>query len=88
MVIETNILNQLNFENFEDKFDIIFMDPPYKEKKLAHILNKITESKVLNNSGIIIIHRHKKERDEFPEKFNIIEEKTYGISRVIFGNFF
>ena len=41
-----------------------------------------------NNDGIIIIHRHKKEKDEFPEKFNIIEEKTYGISRVIFGNFF
>ena len=88
MVIENYIINNLIFKKFENKFDIIFMDPPYKEKKLAHILNKITESKVLNNSGIIIIHRHKKERDEFPEKFNIIEEKTYGISRVIFGNFF
>ena len=87
-VIEKDIINNLIFKKFENKFDIIFMDPPYKEKKLAHILNKITESKVLNNSGIIIIHRHKKERDEFPEKFNIIEEKTYGISRVIFGNFF
>ena len=88
LIIESNIISDLSFHTFENKFDIIFMDPPYKEKKLAHILNKITESKVLNNSGIIIIHRHKKERDEFPEKFNIIEEKTYGISRVIFGNFF
>ena len=87
-VIENDIINNLIFRKFENKFDIIFMDPPYKEKKLAHILNKITESEVLNNDGIIIIHRHKKEKDEFPEKFNIIEEKTYGISRVIFGNFF
>ena len=87
MVIENDIINNLIFRKFENKFDIIFMDPPYKEKKLAHILNKITESKVLNNSGIIIIHRHKKERDEFPEKFNIIEEKTYGISRVLFGGY-
>ena len=88
MVIENDIFNDLIFKKFENKFDIIFMDPPYKEKKLAHILNKIADSEVLNNDGIIIIHRHKKEKDEFPEKFNIIEEKTYGISRVIFGNFF
>jgi 16S rRNA (guanine966-N2)-methyltransferase len=88
MLIENDIFNDLIFKKFENKFDIIFMDPPYKEKKLAHILNKIADSEVLNNDGIIIIHRHKKEKDEFPEKFNIIEEKTYGISRVIFGNFF
>ena len=88
IVMENDIINNFIFKKFENKFDIIFMDPPYREKKLAHILNKINESKVLNNDGIIIIHRHKKEKDEFPEKFNIIEEKTYGISRVIFGNFF
>ena len=88
MVMENDIINNFIFKKFENKFDIIFMDPPYREKKLAQILNKINESKVLNNDGIIIIHRHKKEKDEFPEKFNIIEEKTYGISRVIFGNFF
>lgn len=87
MVMENDIINNFIFKKFENKFDIIFMDPPYREKKLAHILNKINESKVLNNDGIIIIHRHKKEKDEFPEKFYIIEEKTYGISRVIFGNF-
>tara|TARA_Y100000389_G_scaffold177580_1_gene189962 strand:+ start:7156 stop:7719 length:564 start_codon:yes stop_codon:yes gene_type:complete len=87
-VMENDIINNFIFKKFENKFDIIFMDPPYREKKLAHILNKINESKVLYNDGIIIIHRHKKEKDEFPEKFNIIEEKTYGISRVIFGNFF
>ena len=64
------------------------MDPPYKENKISSILNNIIEFKVLNINGIVIIHRHKKEKDQFPEKFNIIEEKTYGISNVIFGNFF
>ena len=43
---------------------------------------------MLNNSGIIIIHRHKKEQDELPERFKVIEEKTYGISKIIFGNYF
>ncbi len=87
-VIENNIVNKLNFKIFEKKFDIIFLDPPYKEEKISSILNDIIESDILSNDGIIIIHRHKKKEDKFPKRFNIIEEKTYGISKVIFGNYF
>jgi len=86
-VLEKNIINNLNFESIKKKFEIIFLDPPYKEKKLPYILDNIIKSNILNNEGIIIIHRHKKERDIFPEKFEVIEEKTYGISRVIFGKY-
>jgi len=87
-IIEKNIIENLNFDNFEKGFDIIFMDPPYKEKGLSFILNNIIESNILNSDGIIIIHRHKKAADKFPEKFKVIEEKTYGISKVIFGSYF
>ena len=62
------------------------MDPPYKEKKLAVLLNTIIQLKLLKNNGIIIIHRHKKEEDIFPNKFNIIIKKNYGVSKIIFGN--
>ena len=31
-IIEKDILNDLNFENFESNFDIIFLDPPFNEK--------------------------------------------------------
>ena len=88
LINESNIMNNLNYSIFEKKFDIIFLDPPYKEKGLSALLNSIFESIVLNDDGVIIIHRHKKEKDIFPTKFKIIEEKTYGISRVIFGSFF
>ena len=43
------------------------------------------KSNILNDFGLIIVHRHKKEDDEFPENFKIIEKKIYGISQVIFG---
>ena len=85
LVFEKNILSQLNFKNFDNKFDIIFMDPPYKEKGLTKIIIDIIDAKILKDNGIVIIHRHKKEEDEFPKGFEIIEEKTYGISRVLFG---
>ena len=87
-IIEKDIIDNFNFKNFQKKFDIIFMDPPYKEKSLSSTLDNIIESNILNKNGIIIIHRHKKEEDKFSEKFNIIEKKIYGISKVIFGNYF
>jgi 16S rRNA (guanine966-N2)-methyltransferase len=85
LIVEKNILNQLNFKNFDGKFDIIFMDPPYKEKGLNKLIIDIIEAKIIKENGIIIIHRHKKEEEKFPKEFQIIEEKTYGISRVLFG---
>tara|TARA_B110000881_G_C18483113_1_gene467641 strand:- start:415 stop:978 length:564 start_codon:yes stop_codon:yes gene_type:complete len=88
IIIEDNISDTFNFSNLKKKFDIIFMDPPYKEKKLHSVLDNIIRSDILNDNGIIIIHRHKKESDEFPEKFNILEQKLYGISKVIFGSYF
>ena len=86
-VIEKNIFNQLDFKNLKNKFDIIFIDPPYKEKKLALLLDKIILSDIMKNEGIMIIHRHKKEEDKFPEKFKIIEEKIYGLAKIIFGRY-
>ena len=84
-ILEKDILNDLNFISLNQKFDLIFLDPPYKDKNLLIILNKIIESKILSNNGIIIIHRHKKELDEFPKNLKIIEEKKYGISKIIFA---
>ena len=87
IVIEKDILKTLDYKNFKEKFDIIFMDPPYKEKSVNLMLLQILNSKILNNEGVIIIHRQKNEEDSFPKEFRIIEEKTYGISKVIFGKF-
>ena len=85
-VIEKDIFSENTLKLLNDKFDIIFMDPPYKEKKLFFLLNVITELELLNNGGVIIIHRHKKEEDDLPKEFNLILEKNYGISKIIFGN--
>jgi len=85
LVVEKNILNQLNFKSFDSKFDIVFMDPPYKDKNLSKIIIDIINANIIRDNGIVIIHRHKREKDEFPKEFQIIEKKTYGISKVLFG---
>tara|TARA_B110000037_G_scaffold31416_1_gene37753 strand:+ start:1410 stop:1970 length:561 start_codon:yes stop_codon:yes gene_type:complete len=87
LVIEKDIIENLDFDQIKQRIDIIFMDPPYKEKNLSKLLIKIKKAKILSQEGIVIIHRHKKENDTFPKNFKIFEEKIYGISKVIFGNF-
>ena len=42
-VIEKDIFSENTLKLLNDKFDIIFMDPPYKEKKLSFLLNAINE---------------------------------------------
>ena len=83
-VIEKNILIDIEFLKKKEKFDIIFLDPPYKDKNLSIIFKNILNEKILNKNGLIILHRHKKEKDDFPSNFKIIEEKNYGISKIIF----
>ena len=84
-IFERDIFNDKTLHNLNKKFDIIFLDPPYKEKKLPQLLENLIELNLLDKNGIFIIHRHKKEKDNFPIKFNILKEKNYGISKIIFG---
>ena len=72
--------------NFKFKFDIIFIDAPFKELRINEIIEKIIETKLLNNSGIIVIHRHKKDIIKITKKFKILENRSYGISKILFGN--
>mgnify|MGYP006106272399 CR=1 FL=1 len=85
-IIEKDIFSGNTLKELNNKFDIIFMDPPYKEKKITNLLDAIIKLKLLKDNGIIIIHRHKKEEDTLPNEFNIIMKKNYGISKIIFGN--
>ena len=73
-------------KNFKVKFNLIIIDPPYKEEMINQILEIILNRKMLKNNGIIIIHRHINDNIKILSKFNIIEERNYGISKILFGN--
>ena len=84
-IVEQDILKKLKITDLNKKFDIVFLDPPYKENDLDKLLSSIINFKIIKDDGIIIIHRHKKQKDKLPNSFKIIEEKIYGISKIIFG---
>ncbi len=73
-------------KTFKFKFDIIFMDPPYKEKKINLLIDLILTKKILKNDGILILHRHKKDNIRISDKIKILDERIYGISKIIIGN--
>ena len=83
-IIEKDINNGKIFETLDKKFDIVFMDPPYKDKNLNLLLENLENIKILNKNGIVVIHRHKNEQDMIPKNFKVIEEKNYGLSKIIF----
>ena len=80
--------NAFNFSNIEEikkeKLDLIFLDPPYKEENIKVILENISKLKLLKESGLVVLHRHKKSKDEIGEKFIIKRSAKYGISKIIF----
>ena len=83
-IIESNAYENNTFKILKDKFDIIFLDPPYKDDNLKLMFDFIQKENILKNEGIIILHRHKNTENEIPLNFKIIEEKKYGISKILF----
>ena len=84
------VLNENAFNFFEneelknEKLDLIFLDPPYKEENIKIILENIAKLKLLKESGLIVLHRHKKAKDAIGNKFTIKRSIKYGISKIIF----
>ena len=80
-----NLIEKKNIINL--KFDLIFCDPPFKFTDISKLIQLIFNNNILNESGIIILHRNKTTQEKLPDYFKVIEEKLYGISKIIFGKF-
>ena len=73
--------------NSQEKFEIIFFDPPFAENFFIKELNTIKESKIYKKKHLIIIHREGKTNDDLQKAINILLIRKYGRSKVIFGAF-
>ncbi len=71
----------------EKKFDLIFLDPPYKNISYLEIINTIKKKKIFSKNHKIIIHREKKYEEELNKILEINLIKNYGRSTIIFGSF-
>ena len=73
--------------NQKDKFEIIFLDPPFAEKIFIEELKIMKDSAIYTKNHLSIIHREKKSDDQCEKIINVILTKIYGRSKIIFGFF-
>ena len=57
MISTLDISNGLGKLVFEEKFDLVFIDPPYIDKKYINIIKEIKRKNIMNNKHILILHR-------------------------------
>ena len=73
--------------NNKDKFEIIFLDPPFGENFFIEELKVIKNYAIYKEKHLIIIHRDVKSKDKLEEIINISLSRNYGRSKIIFGTF-
>lgn len=80
-------LKYLKIENY--MFDIIYLDPPYKEDLAVKAIDYIDKLGLLKEDGIIIIETDEKDRDveeidNISVKYKIFDIRKYGRAYLIF----
>ena len=81
--IENAIVFNDNYDNFlkntNVKFDIIFLDPPYKLNLINNCIDLIIENNLLSDNGLIICEY---EDEVVIDRLELIKEKKYGSKKI------
>lgn len=86
---ESKILNCSCFEAIKklsgQKFDIIFMDPPYFENLFVQTLEEISSTNLLSENGMIVVEHDSKEKlDDEINNLEKYKSKKYGNTTLSF----
>lgn len=75
-------------EQLNEKFDIIFIDPPYKKDIAVMSIKQILEKELLANGGIIILETDEEQREieelNSVSKIEVYDKRKYGRVRLLF----
>ena len=72
----------INFE--QEKFDFIYLDPPYKEFLDKSLLNLIFTADFIKKSSIVIYEHSKSNFIEDSDIWKIIDKRKYGQTKISF----
>ena len=86
-IFNEKIVSFFNRFSNKDKFDIIFLDPPFSENFFINELKVIKDSSIYKKNHLVIIHREEGSVDELDKIVNILLVKNYGRSKIFFGTF-
>lgn len=69
-----DVLNKLK----ENKFDIIFLDPPFDSDFGINAIKFINDNRMLKEDGIIIFEHSSNVSFEYPQNLSVFDSKKYG----------
>ena len=85
-IFSSDVVTLIEKQNiFVSQFHLIFCDPPFKNTNIEKLIELIFNRNLLQKNGIIIIHRNKNTKEKLPDYFKILDERMYGMSKIIFG---
>ena len=87
-IIEKDAYNISQVKLNIKKFDLIFLDPPFKDNKINKLIEIIKRMKITSKKSLIIIHRNKKIVENISKDLIVSKEKNYGLSKIIFGKIY
>lgn len=81
-----NVLNmdyKKAIESIDEKFDIIFLDPPYKTNYIEESIKLIAKYNILSNEGIIICESDSLDKIIYNDNYKCIKDKKYGDKYIV-----
>lgn len=79
---------KIAIKEIKDKFDIVFLDPPYKQDMSIKAINELIKLNLIKEENIIVVETDEVQRDtkeiEEDERLKIIDKRKYGRANLIF----
>ena len=72
------------FAKGKQKFDLVFLDPPYAKQKIATDMAKMVDLELLNNGSVVVAETDDQTALKTISSFQLIKEKHLGKTIVRF----
>lgn len=69
------------------KYDLLFMDAPYNKGLSEPALLQLATQGWLNPGAMCLVELEKKEKFDIPDGFELLDDRSYGLSRILFLNY-
>lgn len=81
--VRTLCLDARHLPQSNEKFNLVFMDPPYHNELIGKTLDSLQFKGWLEDGALIALEMGKKEKVEIPSQFVLVKEKLYGNIKLV-----